>query len=168
MKKKLFLSLAICLLFTLLLPTQAFAEKISYTWTETDGENEYTYTIEFDPDDYTTEDAVWVVIHPDWHEHEYTPEDFAEVNCIAVEKLVIEEEDGPKVHYRLTLADKGLEYVFRAIEILGRRSDLIDVHQEVTAMPPTGDIAFSPAAVVLMFVSGIGLVALISKKKKFA
>ena len=168
MKRILTICLLVCLLCIMLLPMEGFAEKHSYTWTETDENgNEHIYTFEYDSDDLLSKNEVWVMIHPDWHDREYTPEDFSEVNCVAIEELVIDSPDYYERYFLLTLADEGIEYVYRAIEILGAREDILEAHPNALFVPQTGETALLPVATTMLLLSGTALAGLLLRKRKY-
>lgn len=167
MKKFLIIGILFCLLCTMLMPTKVSAEKYVYTWTEVDEEgNEHTYTIEYDAEDMLSKNEVWVKIHPDWYDHEYTPEDFSEVNCIAIEELLLGAPDYDERYFLLTLSDEGLEKVYHAIEILGAREDITEAFANTLVVPPTGETTMLPAAVAMLVFSAVALAALAIRRKK--
>lgn len=148
MKKYLTLCLLLCLLCTLLLPVAVFAQ-------EDYGDSYPPWNVE----DHMTDNVVCVTLHPEWRDKEYTPEDFAEVNCVAIEIF-------PSGVLRLILADRGVEYVYRAIDILSKREDVKLVQYEVWAIPPTGDSMLMSVAALLF--SGTALAVLFLRRKKFS
>jgi len=175
MKKMLSIGILLCLLCVIVLPTEALAAWTTETWVDEDG-NEYTYfvdawideegndlTLYIDADEWITANAVIVKLHPDWGDRECTIEDFSDVNCVGIVQELLFTDDGRYV--TIKIGDIGLEYVYKAIEVLNARDDIVLAFPDEWFPPETGDTALIPAAIALL-ISGTGLAVLAIRRKK--
>ena len=111
------------------------------------------------------EKKVYVLIHPDWYEKEYTTEDFSDIGCVKVSYEYDRQVEGGLAKVLLLSFDKeGKQAVLDAISILEMRDDVYSAQPAYN--PATGDTIEIP--VLLLMFSGAALMMLVVCKRKYS
>lgn len=125
-------------------------------------------------EDEFTEDEVLIIVYPQWKNKQYTPEDFADVGCIAVKKIFSgDRTDVPSDIWTLTLDKKSKQNVLDAIAILITRDDIycaepnyieqLPEHEDDEERAPVTGDAVIPVAFAMLCALG-GMLAMRRKR----